>query len=161
MKFEATLNPNATAGNFFGDLRLSFNANNDNSQGQWTPAQVRQTFTVPGSAEVSVLFSVGREGAANEFNLYASIGFSDPRVPLPQYTFPNANPVTLPGAFVPGTAGMRGGPWEYSSGDVPLFANNGAKQVGTIHFSFSLPVQFNGTEGNGNGMWSLKYTLNS
>ena len=160
MRFIATLDHNSTAGDFHGNLVLEFKVGSDFSGSTWSPAYIKQTFQAHKSeAAVSLSFTAGGEGPAFEYNLYAGFSFSDPRIPTPQYPLLNL-PVTMPGGFVPGTPGMRGGPWDYSSGDVELSRGDGLRPVGTVNFSFSLPVEFDGTSAKGVGKWSLKYSIN-
>src|ERR1700733_2505746 len=156
MKFEATLDPGSTAGNARGQLLLSFNANGDYLDSRWNPAYLKQTFTIPGSmAQVSLSFTVGQEGV-NEFNLYAGMNFSDPRIQSPQ--FQSNFPITLAGQFIPKQPGKLS--WADSTGDVVLTDGN-ARRVGTINISFSLLVEFDGTSGTGAGTWSVKYNIDA
>lgn len=155
----STLNTNSVAGDFHGTLNLYFSSTNssDYSGGNWVPAYFSTTYTDSVSgAQIFLTFNVGPE-TSHELNLYPAFNFSDPRISNPQFSVPW--PIFSPGYFVVGQSNTDN--MAYSSGVVPLSDNSGGPPIGTLEFSYSLPVTFNGTTGSAVGSWALTYTITS
>ncbi|HEY5298972.1 MAG TPA: hypothetical protein VIK59_13785 [Verrucomicrobiae bacterium] len=161
IQISTTLDPNSTPGNFSGALDLSFDSS-DSSAGlagnYWGEAFATPSYTV-GGAQIFFSLTIGQEGA-NEMNLYTGVSFLDPRILDPDYTLPGAYPIFSGGSFIVGQS--KDLEYSYSSGNLVLLGYTGMypMPIGTLDFSFSLPVVFDGTSGSGSGSWSLTYTIN-
>jgi hypothetical protein len=158
IELHSMMDSSSTPGNFSGELYLSFSSLNggDYSAGNWSEAQILPIYTV-GGAQIFLSFTVGPE-SPGELNLYTGVNFSDDRIGSPEFSLPNANPIISPGDFIVGHP--RVDDMNYSSGNVPLFDVLGLPSIGTLDFTYSLPVDFDGTSGSAAGSWSLTYTIN-
>jgi hypothetical protein len=159
IQISTTLNPNSAPGNFSGALDLSFDSS-DSSAGlngnYWSEAFTMPSYTV-GGAQIFLSFVIGQEGA-NEMNLYTQVSFYDPRIADPEYSLFNTGIFSGSSFFI---GQPRDGGYSYNSGNVLLFDNIlNQPPIGTLDFSFLLPVDFDGTSGSGSGSWSLTYTVN-
>jgi len=156
-KIVATLGAGSTAGDVSGTLSLSLNSKNSASYhaGIWTSTQTQPVYTVPG-ASISLDFSSFSEDP-NSLTFLASFDFSDSRIGSPSFTF-SLCPAFSSGVFTPGHSTVQD--LTFDSGSTALYdSDNIGPAIGTIDFSYTLPVNFNGTVGHGVGTWSLTYTV--
>jgi hypothetical protein len=153
----ATLGAGSTPGDLSGTLSLSFNSRNrvNYNDGTWGSVQAQPVYSVPGAA-ISLDFSAFSEDP-NGLTFLASFDFSDARIGSPSFTF-SLWPAFSSGVFVPGQSTVQD--LTFNSGNTPLYDyDNIGPAIGTIDFSYTLPVNFNGTTGHGVGTWSLTYTV--
>jgi hypothetical protein len=152
-----TLGAGSTAGDLSGTLSLSFNsrARVNYNDGTWASVQTQPVYSVPG-ASISLDFSAFSEDPYG-LTFLASFDFSDARIGSPSFTF-SLWPAFSSGVFTPGHSTVQD--LTFDSGSTALYdSDNIGPAIGTIDFSYTLPVNFNGTIGHGVGTWSLTYTV--
>jgi hypothetical protein len=159
----SALNPDSSAGNFYGTLCLSFSSTNSSdcyydslNRFEWTTAQILPVYSdATSDAQISLSFTLGTEGSQT-LNLYAGLtSFSDAQFGTVNDTSGTAS--TSPGKFVPGQAVSNN--MVSTGNNQQTYFDYADKLLITYNFNYTLPVVFNGTSGSADGAWSLTYTV--
>ena len=175
LDFYSTLNPASTPGNFSGELQLFFSSANSQDYGYNSlygkdlfhlSAYLSPTHTTASqTANVGLSFVIGPLGnPANDClicnfptffdaSIGKTIGYNNLVSPLPsQQTISS-----LTGTLQAGQPSQNS--ISYTTGDILYSLNDGIHPpVDTMNFSYSLLVNFDGTDASGTGYWSLTYT---
>jgi len=175
--FYSTLNPNSTPGNFYGGLYLSFSSTNSNDYG-YNSFLGRNLFTLSAylspnyaafgqDASVSLSFVIGPDGSpANDYLICNFPLFYDSRIGK------SVGYGNLVGINTPPLQSYSSLTWDlqsgqpsqniitYTTGNMLYDLYDGIHPpIDTLSFSYSLPVDFDGTSASAVGSWSLNYTV--